>query len=83
MARYRKPVLRIKDEDDVGKKAMSLGQHGGAGGFLWDDGVFSSIKQLVINHGRCVDSIRTEYDDNGSSIWSRRHGGNGGLRSEC
>lgn len=71
-----------EDHDDVGKKAMSLGQHGGAGGIPWDDGVFSSIKQVVIASGKCVDSIQTEYDDNGTPTWSKVHGGNGGDRSE-
>lgn len=57
---------------------LSLGEEGGVGGGKWDDGVFSSIKQVDIVYGYSyIISIRTEYcDDNGNSILSDKHGGN-------
>ena len=47
----------------------------------WDDGVYSTVRQLVIAHGIGIDSILIEYDKNGSSVWSEKHGGSGGTRT--
>nr|AFK44060.1 unknown [Lotus japonicus] len=52
---------------------------GGNGGRPWDDGVFSGIKQIYLTkapEGIC--SIQIEYDRNKQSVWSVKHGGNGG-----
>ncbi|RDX60745.1 Pentatricopeptide repeat-containing protein, partial [Mucuna pruriens] len=55
------------------------GPWGGDGGRPWDDGVFSGIKQIFLTkvpEGIC--SIQIEYDRNRQSVWSVKHGGNGG-----
>ncbi|CAJ2640300.1 unnamed protein product [Trifolium pratense] len=55
------------------------GPWGGDGGRPWDDGVFSDIKQIYLtksSEGIC--SIQIEYDRNKQSVWSVKHGGNGG-----
>jgi hypothetical protein len=55
------------------------GPWGGDGGRSWDDGVFSAIKQIYltkVSEGIC--SIQIEYDRNRQSVWSIKHGGNGG-----
>lgn len=55
------------------------GPWGGDGGRPWDDGVFSGIKQIYLTkapEGIC--SIQIEYDRNKQSVWSVKHGGNGG-----
>jgi hypothetical protein len=55
------------------------GPWGGDGGRPWDDGVFSAIKQIYltkVSDGIC--SIQIEYDRNRQSVWSIKHGGNGG-----
>ncbi|KDP38565.1 hypothetical protein JCGZ_04490 [Jatropha curcas] len=62
------------------KKPIAMGPWGGQDGFRWDDGVFSAVRQLVIAHGSGIDSIQIEYDEKGTSIWSEKHGGNGGSR---
>ncbi|MCL7040026.1 hypothetical protein MKW94_015620, partial [Papaver nudicaule] len=61
---------------------VSAGPWGGQGGGRWDDGVHTSIKQLIITHGTGIDSIQIEYDNKGNSIWSPKHGGNGGEKSD-
>lgn len=61
---------------------MSVGPWGGADGFRWDDGVYSGIRQLVVAHGAGIDSIHIEYDDRGISVWSDKHGGSGGLKTD-
>ncbi|XP_052201300.1 jacalin-related lectin 3 isoform X2 [Diospyros lotus] len=65
-----------------GKSIISVGPWGGPDGFYWDDGVHSGIRQLVIAHGAGVDSIRIEYIDKGISVWSERHGGSGGHKTD-
>ncbi|KAA8528689.1 hypothetical protein F0562_036044 [Nyssa sinensis] len=68
--------------DDYGKSTISVGPWGGQDGFRWDDGVYSTVKQLVIAHGAGIDSIRVEYDMNGTSKWSDKHGGTGGTKTD-
>lgn len=56
------------------------GPWGGDGGRAWDDGVFSGIKQIFITRGdSAICSIQIEYDRNGQSVWSVKHGGNIGT----
>ncbi|KAE8656424.1 Jacalin-related lectin 3 [Hibiscus syriacus] len=67
-------------EDD--QKPVTVGPWGGQGGSSWDDGVYFTIRQLVIAHGSGVDSIQIEYDNKGNSLWSKKHGGNGGSKTD-
>ncbi|KAF9619350.1 hypothetical protein IFM89_006537 [Coptis chinensis] len=62
------------------KKPISVGPWGGLDGDRWDDGVYTTIRQLVIAHGAGIDSFQVEYDKKGSSIWSGKHGGSGGIK---
>lgn len=55
------------------------GPWGGDGGRPWDDGVYSGIKQIFVTRGEAVCSIQIEYDRSGQSLWSAKHGGNGGT----
>lgn len=55
------------------------GPWGGDGGKSWDDGVFSGIKQIFVTKTEAICSIQIEYDRNGQSVWSVKHGGNGGT----
>lgn len=64
-----------------GKPAL-VGPWGGQGGHAWDDGMFTTVRQINIAHGSSIDSIQVEYDKNGSSLWSEKHGGNGGSKFE-
>ncbi|XP_059666856.1 jacalin-related lectin 3-like [Cornus florida] len=57
---------------------VTFGPFGGHGGNPWDDGRKTGIRQLIIRSGIVIDSIQIEYDQNGASEWSQRHGGNGG-----
>ena len=57
------------------KKPLKVGPFGESEeGDSFDDGVHSTVKRLVITHGVFIQSIQIEYDDNGSPIWSDRHG---------
>lgn len=68
--------------EDSGKKPVTVGPWGGSGGSRWDDGIYSTVRQLVIVHGAGIDSIQIEYDQKGCSIWSGKHGGSGGLKTD-
>lgn len=60
----------------------SLGPFGGQGGDPWDDGVHSDVRGFEIVVGSVIESIRVEYDYNGSSIQCSKHGGDHGDRHE-
>nr|KYP45177.1 Agglutinin [Cajanus cajan] len=62
------------------EKPVCVGPWGGSGGYRWDDGIYSTIRQLVISHGEGIESIQIEYDKNGSSVWSLKYGGSGGYK---
>lgn len=52
------------------------GPWGGNGGKPWDDGVFSGIKQIFVTRSNdAISSLQVEYDRNGQSVWSIKHGG--------
>ncbi|KAK7372101.1 hypothetical protein VNO80_05470 [Phaseolus coccineus] len=72
----------VQSIEDSIKKPQSVGPWGGNGGSPWDDGVYSGVRQLVIVHGAGIDSIQIEYDKKGSSIWSEKHGGSGGRKTD-
>ncbi|KAJ8772729.1 hypothetical protein K2173_027906 [Erythroxylum novogranatense] len=59
------------------------GPWGGDGGRPWDDGVFSGIKQIVVTRtAEAICSIQIEYDRNGQSVWSVKHGSTGGTSTQ-
>ncbi|KAL5557961.1 hypothetical protein UlMin_034172 [Ulmus minor] len=64
------------------KSHISEGPWGGECGSRWDDGVYCSIRQMIISHGAVVDSIQIEYDLRGCSVWSEKHGGTGGVKTD-
>lgn len=67
--------------EDLIHDPVSSGLWGGEGGISWDDGVYTGIRQIVICRGKAIDSITIEYDKNGVSHWSVRHGGSGGFET--
>uniref|UniRef100_A0A7C9DXH2 Jacalin-type lectin domain-containing protein n=1 Tax=Opuntia streptacantha TaxID=393608 RepID=A0A7C9DXH2_OPUST len=62
--------------------SIAAGPWGGQYGYRWDDGDHSTVRQIVITSASGVDSIQFEYDDNGRSIWSDKHGGTGGIKTD-
>ncbi|KAL6193661.1 hypothetical protein ACLB2K_034745 [Fragaria x ananassa] len=58
------------------KKPLKVGPFGSdSGGDRFDDGVHSSVRQLVICYSpSSIRYIQIEYDDNGKSYWSQKHG---------
>lgn len=48
----------------------------------WDDGAYSTIRRFVVYEREWICSIQIEYDLNGKSFWSPKHGENEGSISE-
>ncbi|KAF9686777.1 hypothetical protein SADUNF_Sadunf02G0025000 [Salix dunnii] len=67
--------------EGFGSNHVSVGPWGGQSGARWNDGVYSTVRQVVICHGAAIDSIHIEYDKRGSSVWSDKHGGTGCLKT--
>lgn len=61
---------------DSKNKLLSIGPFGSKeGNDIWDDGVHSTVRQLVIRaDDTAICWIQIEYDDNGKSVWSDKHG---------
>ncbi|KAF2286142.1 hypothetical protein GH714_010901 [Hevea brasiliensis] len=56
------------------KPSEFIGPFGGQGGDPWDDGVQTTIRQLVISCGSMVNYVCIDYDKNGHSLWSSKRG---------
>lgn len=64
------------------KNHIAVGPWGGSYGSQWDDGLYSGVRQIVLTYGAGIDSIQIEYDKQGSAVWSEKHGGTGGYKTE-
>ncbi|KAI3887437.1 hypothetical protein MKX03_022117 [Papaver bracteatum] len=53
------------------------GPWGGDGGKSWDDGAYTGIKQIHLTKREAIFSIQIQYDRDGRTVWSARHGGSG------
>ncbi|KAI3936405.1 hypothetical protein MKW98_000679 [Papaver atlanticum] len=53
------------------------GPWGGDGGKTWDDGAYTGIKQIHLTKTEAILSIQIQYDRDGRTVWSARHGGSG------
>ncbi|KAK9079286.1 hypothetical protein SSX86_000957 [Deinandra increscens subsp. villosa] len=63
--------------------ARNAGPWGAGGGKPWDDGVFSTVKQVCIHVGdlNVIYAIQFEYlKKNGKSVFSQIHGGTDGVK---
>lgn len=66
----------------MGTRDISAGPWGGNGGTAWDDGVYTDIRQIIIVHAEAIESVKFEYDRDGSPAWSDRHGGTGDIKTD-
>lgn len=77
-----KPEPQLQLEPEPQPKHFSFGPSRGVGGDSWDE-TFWTIRRFVVYHGLWIDSIQIEYEDeNGMIMLSKKHGRNGGSRSE-
>ncbi|MQL74720.1 hypothetical protein Taro_007067 [Colocasia esculenta] len=43
----------------------------------WDEVCYGNVQQILITHGKAINSIQVAYDLNGTIVLSHRHGGDG------
>lgn len=72
----------LQNFEDAGKKPVTVGPWGGQDGSCWDDGFYSTVRQVVISYGPTIGSIQFEYDKKGTPVWSEKHGGRGVNHTE-
>ncbi|XP_056693681.1 jacalin-related lectin 3 [Spinacia oleracea] len=65
---------------EISKKVLSLGPWGGDGGKIFNDGIYTGVREVHITRSGGLVSIRVCYDQNGKVLWGRKHGGSGGLK---
>ncbi|KAE9594176.1 putative jacalin-like lectin domain-containing protein [Lupinus albus] len=61
---------------------VTYGPWGGTGGYVFDDGHFTGIRQIKLSHNVGIVWIRVLYDLDGEAVWGYKHGGTGGFKSE-
>ncbi|KAK1288098.1 hypothetical protein QJS10_CPB19g01168 [Acorus calamus] len=59
--------------------SVKVERWGGGGGHEFNYNNATGIREITINTGDIVDSITFKYDHGGTSSWSSRQGGTGGL----
>lgn len=64
----------VEESNDMGK-AFSVGPYGGTESRAWDDGIYSTVKLIMICHDAfCIRWIRIQYVFAGRLFWSEIHG---------
>ncbi|KAL6210328.1 hypothetical protein ACLB2K_015561 [Fragaria x ananassa] len=68
--------IEISSAELKQEEHFSVGPYGSNnGGKSFDDGIYSTVRQLVICYDKqWINHIRIEYDFNGISLWSDTHG---------
>uniref|UniRef100_A0ACD5VUT4 Uncharacterized protein n=1 Tax=Avena sativa TaxID=4498 RepID=A0ACD5VUT4_AVESA len=59
-----------------------FGPWGGTGGTIFDDGVYTGVRQVTITRGLGISSMKVLYDRNGQAIWGDKRGTSGAARPE-
>ncbi|KAH9606049.1 hypothetical protein KSS87_006686 [Heliosperma pusillum] len=62
------------------KKLVSSGPWGGDSGTIFDDGIYTGVREIQITRSGGLVSIRVCYDHNGKAVWGKRNGGTAGLK---
>lgn len=62
---------------------VTFGPWGGNGGTVFDDGMYTGIRQINLSRNIVgIVWIRVLYDCDGDDIWGSKHGGTGGYKNE-
>ncbi|XP_059639185.1 jacalin-related lectin 3-like [Cornus florida] len=57
---------------------ITVGPFGTTGGQQWDDGTYSTVREIIINAGALIDSIQVVYDSEGKPVMGEMHGSKSG-----
>lgn len=61
---------------------VTYGPWGGNGGYVFDDGPYTGIRQIDLSRNIGIVWIRALYDLDGEAVWGYKHGGAGGFKHE-
>jgi hypothetical protein len=61
---------------------VRFGPWGGNNGTIFDDGIYTGVRQINLTRGLGISSIKVLYDRNGQAIWGDKRGTSGGSRPE-
>lgn len=59
-----------------------FGPWGGNSGTIFDDGIYTGVRQINLTRGLGISSMKVLYDRNGQAIWGDKRGVSGGARPE-
>ncbi|KAL1322781.1 hypothetical protein HN51_067781 [Arachis hypogaea] len=57
------------------EKVFTIGPWGGNGGERWDDGCFSGVREIHVEHRDYIMSLTLVYDNHGKRFKATKHGG--------
>ena len=57
------------------QKGFTLGPWGGNSGGKWDDGYFTGVREIIVEHADFILSITVVYDKQGRLFKAAKHGG--------
>lgn len=69
-----------KSKVEVGAK--TYGPWGGTSGIMFDDGVYTGIRQINLSRNVGIVWIKVCYDFRGQAVWGSKHGGMGGFKHD-
>lgn len=61
---------------------VTYGPWGGTGGYVFDDGPYTGVRQIDMSRNVGIVWIRALYDLDGEPVWGYKHGGAGGFKHE-
>ncbi|CAO2166590.1 unnamed protein product [Urochloa humidicola] len=61
---------------------VRFGPWGGNSGTIFDDGIYTGVRQINLTRGLGISSMKVLYDRNGQAIWGDKRGTSGGSRPE-
>ena len=61
---------------------VTYGPWGGTGGYVFDDGSYTGVRQIDLSRNVGIVWIRVLYDLEGEAVWGYKHGGTGGFKHE-
>lgn len=58
------------------------GPWGGIGGIMFDDGIYTGVRQINLSRSVGIVWMKVCYDFKGQAVWGSKHGGRGGFKHD-
>lgn len=76
------PTYTSEKGSSTTRGPITYGPWGGSGGTIFDDGVYTGIRQIKLTRNAGITSIKVLYDRDGQAVWGNRNGGSGGIKTD-